>query len=119
MNVYRHAGVRRVAILDFDVHHGNGTGGCWCTFVCAGWAGLGRCAAVQDFDVQHGNGTGALLCLQAERVAEQVAGLHTQPPCRRPTLPRGSSLRLPAPAEACVTNTIPSRANYKFSTPYR
>lgn len=26
MNVYRHAGVRRVAILDFDVHHGNGTG---------------------------------------------------------------------------------------------
>lgn len=26
MNVYRHAGVRRVAIVDFDVHHGNGTG---------------------------------------------------------------------------------------------
>ncbi|MEW5318555.1 MAG: hypothetical protein WDW38_009769 [Sanguina aurantia] len=25
MNVYRHAGIRRVAILDFDVHHGNGT----------------------------------------------------------------------------------------------
>lgn len=27
MNVYRHAGIRRVAIVDFDVHHGNGTGG--------------------------------------------------------------------------------------------
>lgn len=26
MNVYRHAGVQRVAIVDFDVHHGNGTG---------------------------------------------------------------------------------------------
>jgi hypothetical protein len=26
MNVYRHAGIKRVAILDFDVHHGNGTG---------------------------------------------------------------------------------------------
>ena len=26
MNVYRHAGVKRVAIVDFDVHHGNGTG---------------------------------------------------------------------------------------------
>mmetsp|Transcript_500 Transcript_500/g.1334 ORF Transcript_500/g.1334 Transcript_500/m.1334 type:complete len:917 (-) Transcript_500:2486-5236(-) len=25
MNVYRHAGIRRVALLDFDVHHGNGT----------------------------------------------------------------------------------------------
>ncbi|KAL4440406.1 hypothetical protein ABPG75_003407 [Micractinium tetrahymenae] len=28
MNVYRHAGIRRVAILDFDVHHGNGTEAC-------------------------------------------------------------------------------------------
>ncbi|KAG1676387.1 hypothetical protein FOA52_001182 [Chlamydomonas sp. UWO 241] len=25
MNVYRRAGIRRVALLDFDVHHGNGT----------------------------------------------------------------------------------------------
>ncbi|KAL6757381.1 histone deacetylase domain-containing protein [Haematococcus lacustris] len=25
VNVYRHQGVRRVALLDFDVHHGNGT----------------------------------------------------------------------------------------------
>ena len=24
-SVYRHHGVTRVAILDFDVHHGNGT----------------------------------------------------------------------------------------------
>lgn len=28
MNVYRHAGIQRVAILDFDVHHGNGTEAC-------------------------------------------------------------------------------------------
>lgn len=28
MTVYRHAGVKRVAILDFDVHHGNGTEAC-------------------------------------------------------------------------------------------
>jgi acetoin utilization deacetylase AcuC-like enzyme len=28
MTVHRHAGIKRVAILDFDVHHGNGTGGC-------------------------------------------------------------------------------------------
>ncbi|KAL4431738.1 hypothetical protein ABPG77_002954 [Micractinium sp. CCAP 211/92] len=28
MNVYRHAGIRRVAIVDFDVHHGNGTEAC-------------------------------------------------------------------------------------------
>mmetsp|Transcript_4408 Transcript_4408/g.12711 ORF Transcript_4408/g.12711 Transcript_4408/m.12711 type:complete len:900 (-) Transcript_4408:172-2871(-) len=28
VNVYRHRGVRRVAILDFDVHHGNGTEAC-------------------------------------------------------------------------------------------
>ncbi|PSC72014.1 histone deacetylase [Micractinium conductrix] len=28
MNVYRHAGVKRVAIVDFDVHHGNGTEAC-------------------------------------------------------------------------------------------
>ncbi|KAI3431427.1 hypothetical protein D9Q98_004480 [Chlorella vulgaris] len=45
MTVHRHAGIKRVAILDFDVHHGNGT-------------------------------------------------------------------------EACVTNTIPSTASYKFATPY-
>eukprot|EP00878_Enallax_costatus_P016221 GHUV01017014.1.p1 GENE.GHUV01017014.1~~GHUV01017014.1.p1 ORF type:complete len:704 (+),score=270.00 GHUV01017014.1:1195-3306(+) len=28
MNVHRHAGIQRVAILDFDVHHGNGTRAC-------------------------------------------------------------------------------------------
>jgi len=28
MSVYRHAGVKKVAILDFDVHHGNGTEAC-------------------------------------------------------------------------------------------
>lgn len=28
MNVHRHAGIRKVAILDFDVHHGNGTEAC-------------------------------------------------------------------------------------------
>ncbi|GAB4814038.1 hypothetical protein N2152v2_001084 [Parachlorella kessleri] len=28
MSVYRHAGIKRVAILDFDVHHGNGTEAC-------------------------------------------------------------------------------------------
>lgn len=28
MTVYRHAGIRRVAIIDFDVHHGNGTEAC-------------------------------------------------------------------------------------------
>ena len=28
MTVYRHAGIKRVAILDFDVHHGNGTEAC-------------------------------------------------------------------------------------------
>ena len=35
LSVHRHSGVRRVAILDFDVHHGNGTGaGCGvCSFV--------------------------------------------------------------------------------------
>ncbi len=35
MNVYRHAGVQRVAIVDFDVHHGNGTGALW--FGCSVW----------------------------------------------------------------------------------
>ena len=28
MTVYRHAGIKKVAILDFDVHHGNGTEAC-------------------------------------------------------------------------------------------
>ena len=28
MNVHRHHGIRRVALLDFDVHHGNGTEAC-------------------------------------------------------------------------------------------
>eukprot|EP00775_Hariotina_reticulata_P004555 gene4555-4807_t len=28
MNVHRHRGIQRVAILDFDVHHGNGTRAC-------------------------------------------------------------------------------------------
>jgi len=28
MNMYRHAGIQKVAILDFDVHHGNGTEAC-------------------------------------------------------------------------------------------
>jgi len=28
MSTYRHAGLRRVCILDFDVHHGNGTEAC-------------------------------------------------------------------------------------------
>ncbi|GFR42160.1 hypothetical protein Agub_g3012, partial [Astrephomene gubernaculifera] len=28
MNMHRNAGIRRVAILDFDVHHGNGTQAC-------------------------------------------------------------------------------------------
>lgn len=28
MTVYRHSGIKRVAILDFDVHHGNGTEAC-------------------------------------------------------------------------------------------
>ncbi|KAL3144011.1 hypothetical protein ABBQ32_003818 [Trebouxia sp. C0010 RCD-2024] len=28
MNAHRHAGIRRVALLDFDVHHGNGTEAC-------------------------------------------------------------------------------------------
>jgi len=28
MSVYRHAGIKKVAILDFDVHHGNGTEAC-------------------------------------------------------------------------------------------
>lgn len=28
LSVYRHAGVKKVAILDFDVHHGNGTEAC-------------------------------------------------------------------------------------------
>ena len=28
MSVYRHAGIHKVAILDFDVHHGNGTEAC-------------------------------------------------------------------------------------------
>ncbi|GBG00204.1 hypothetical protein Rsub_12985 [Raphidocelis subcapitata] len=28
VNVHRHAGIKRVAILDFDVHHGNGTEAC-------------------------------------------------------------------------------------------
>eukprot|EP00879_Flechtneria_rotunda_P013392 GHRR01013982.1.p1 GENE.GHRR01013982.1~~GHRR01013982.1.p1 ORF type:complete len:768 (+),score=320.97 GHRR01013982.1:988-3291(+) len=28
MNIHRHAGMQRVAILDFDVHHGNGTRAC-------------------------------------------------------------------------------------------
>ena len=28
MTVHRHAGIKRVAILDFDVHHGNGTEAC-------------------------------------------------------------------------------------------
>jgi acetoin utilization deacetylase AcuC-like enzyme len=28
MSLYRYRGVRRVAILDFDVHHGNGTEAC-------------------------------------------------------------------------------------------
>ncbi|KAK9813955.1 hypothetical protein WJX73_006715 [Symbiochloris irregularis] len=27
-NVYRHLGIRKIAILDFDVHHGNGTQAC-------------------------------------------------------------------------------------------
>jgi Histone deacetylase domain len=26
--MYRHRGIRRVALLDFDVHHGNGTEAC-------------------------------------------------------------------------------------------
>ncbi|KAL0048951.1 hypothetical protein WJX82_003017 [Trebouxia sp. C0006] len=28
MNAHRHAGIKRVALLDFDVHHGNGTEAC-------------------------------------------------------------------------------------------
>jgi hypothetical protein len=31
-NVYRHQGIRRVAIVDFDVHHGSGV--CVCVCVC-------------------------------------------------------------------------------------
>ena len=50
MNVYRHAGVRRVAIVDFDVHHGNGTGAIregwwwwWRCCCCCCWVAPPRC----------------------------------------------------------------------------
>lgn len=100
MNVYRHAGIRRVAIVDFDVHHGNGTGG----QPRRGPLLHGRMGRRHSWVAQ------APPRLACSGATFKLPAPHLPVPTRAPSL---------LPAEACVTNTVPSASTYKFRTPYR